>query len=148
MITNNSEKIEAIASTCGLIHDLGNPPFGHAGEYAIQEWFLKRENPSLKQLLKGKSKLAQDFLKFDGNAQSLRLVSKLQVLADFNGLNLTYGTLSAAMKYTANSLEADEDHSNHSKTKLGFFLLRESSCRKDSDGNRNGRFQKSYFISS
>ena len=31
--------IEYIAATCGLIHDLGNPPFGHAGEYAIQGWF-------------------------------------------------------------------------------------------------------------
>ena len=32
-------QIEAIAATCGLIHDLGNPPFGHAGERAIRGWF-------------------------------------------------------------------------------------------------------------
>jgi dGTPase len=31
-------QIEAIAAACGLIHDLGNPPFGHAGEEAIREW--------------------------------------------------------------------------------------------------------------
>ncbi len=33
------DSIKTIAATCGLIHDLGNPPFGHAGEVAIQEWF-------------------------------------------------------------------------------------------------------------
>ena len=35
--------IEAIAATCGLIHDLGNPPFGHAGEDVIRDWFQSRE---------------------------------------------------------------------------------------------------------
>src|SRR5258708_5807288 len=30
--------IETIAATCGMLHDLGNPPFGHAGEQAICEW--------------------------------------------------------------------------------------------------------------
>ena len=119
--TKQQREIEAIAATCGLIHDLGNPPFGHAGEYAIREWFQRPKDPTIEKLLKSKKQLINDFSKFDGNAQSLRLVSKLQILADFNGLNLTYGTLSAAMKYTASSVEADEDHPNHSKSKLGFF---------------------------
>ncbi len=34
--------IETMAATCGLIHDLGNPPFGHSGETAIQSWFESR----------------------------------------------------------------------------------------------------------
>src|SRR5688572_15795561 len=33
--------IEAIAATCGLVHDLGNPPFGHSGEDGIRHWFEK-----------------------------------------------------------------------------------------------------------
>ena len=37
-----SEHIPVIAATCGLLHDLGNPPFGHAGEDAIREWFSKK----------------------------------------------------------------------------------------------------------
>lgn len=114
-------QIEAIAATCGLIHDLGNPPFGHAGEDAIREWFKKRGVARLREELNGDEQRVQDLLQFEGNAQTLRLLSKLQILADFNGLNLTFGTLSAACKYVSASHEANKDHHDHARTKPGFF---------------------------
>ncbi len=122
LITRGMERgIEAIAATCGLIHDLGSPPFGHSGEKAIREWFEgKYTAEPLLQELGGKAQLAQDFLKFEANAQSLRLISKLQILADFNGLNLTFATLSASCKYTAPSHEAGSG-SDHAKAKPGYF---------------------------
>jgi dGTPase len=121
--------IELIAATSGLIHDLGNPPFGHSGEEAIREWFVSRvvKEPKLfaefdkavtPDLIR---QLRQDFLNFEGNAQTLRIVSRLQVLADFYGLNLTCGTMSAACKYTASSAEADRKSAVHEKKKPGFF---------------------------
>jgi dGTPase len=113
--------VEAIAEACGLIHDLGNPPFGHTGENAIRNWFDKIGEKQLREELNGNEQCAQDLLKFEGNAQTLRLVAKLQILADFNGLNLTFGTLSAARKYIASSTEADENHRDHAKKKPGFF---------------------------
>lgn len=112
--------IEAIAGTCGLIHDLGNPPFGHSGENAIREWFGRRF-PGAELDEKLTPELARDFKLFEGNAQTLRLVTKLQVLADFNGLNLTYGTLSALCKYTASATEANDKHADHSRRKPGYF---------------------------
>jgi dGTPase len=123
--------IEAIAATCGLIHDLGNPPFGHAGEQAIQEWFKERlKGSSIWQNHKKKEQLKQDFLNFEGNAQSLRLLTKLQILVDHNGLNLTFGTLSASLKYIASSHESDPEHENKAFKKPGHFAS-ESEIVKD-----------------
>lgn len=114
-------QIEAIAATCGLLHDLGNPPFGHSGEDAIQEWFTQNITvDKLEELLGDSKELMNDFLLFEGNAQTLRIVAKLQILADFHGLNLTFGTLSALCKYTASSVEAGKND-DHAKSKTGYF---------------------------
>ncbi|WP_199610468.1 dGTP triphosphohydrolase [Flocculibacter collagenilyticus] len=85
--------VPSLLAAIGLAHDLGNPPFGHQGEVAMQEWF-QRNNAS-----HFNNQLGQDFLKFDGNAQTFRLVTKLQVLNDNYGLNLTYATLASMLKY-------------------------------------------------
>jgi len=126
--------IETIAATCGLIHDLGNPPFGHSGESAIQGWFkskleLERTESGGQSIFEGiekadkdgkyRSQNANDFLNWEGNAQTLRLISKLQVLADDFGINLTCATFSAACKYTAPSNEVNDQE--HEKSKTGFF---------------------------
>jgi dGTPase len=117
----DDRSIEAIAATCGLIHDLGNPPFGHSGEDAIRSWFQREDHAE--ELKKGLSceQQMQDFLRFEGNAQSLRLVATLQVLADRTGLNLTFGTLSALRKYVVPSDKANKDSSNRAWRKPGYF---------------------------
>jgi dGTPase len=112
--------VASIASACGLVHDLGNPPFGHAGELAIQDWFKRRELTFFDPLGGIDDQLAQDFLRFEGNAQTLRLLTKLQVLADEFSLNLTAGTLSAALKYTSPSAPRNED-CPHECAKPGYF---------------------------
>ena len=119
--TGMDRSIEVIAATCGLIHDLGNPPFGHAGEDAIRSWFRQKDRKIfLRSSLKEEQQI-QDFLKFEGNAQSLRLVATLQVLADYSGLNLTFGTLSALSKYVASSDKADSEATNRALRKPGYF---------------------------
>lgn len=108
-----SQTISTIAAACALLHDVGNPPFGHAGEKAIQDWFQRKltELPPLSS--------AQDFLQFDGNAQMVRLAGRLQVLSQSNGLNLTFGTLSAACKYIVAARDTNPDV--HERSKPGFF---------------------------
>ncbi len=115
---NRSRSVEAIAATAGLLHDLGNPPFGHSGEEAIRGWFKRRGAQSLREQLQSEQ-LVQDFLRFEGNAQTLRLVARLQILADYYGLNLTFGSLSAMCKYTSASHEVD--HGDQATKKTGYF---------------------------
>lgn len=139
--------IELIAATCGLIHDLGNPPFGHAGEKAIQTWFENRhekEPAFFDGLTSGIATVAermkQDFLKFEGNAQTIRIVSRLQVLTDFYGLNLTCGAMSAACKYTATSEEAGKTGSPHHRNKPGYFASEDDlidKIRKETGTNQS-----------
>jgi dGTPase len=82
--------VPSLLAAVGLAHDLGNPPFGHQGEVAIQQWF--REAGIGEQI-------DSDFSEFDGNAQTFRLLTRLQLLNDKFGLNLTLGTLAALIKY-------------------------------------------------
>ncbi|AJQ81669.1 deoxyguanosinetriphosphate triphosphohydrolase [Xanthomonas oryzae pv. oryzae PXO86] len=107
--------IPALCAAIGLVHDLGNPPFGHQGEAAIQDWF-SRNNRLIKKLRETQQ---QDFLKFEGNAQAFRLVTKLQLLNDNYGLDLTYATLAAMMKYPVSASQTDPKIA--AKKKHGFF---------------------------
>lgn len=125
---DQGEAIILIAVTSALIHDLGNPPFGHSGEDAMRLWFknkieghgisqfLKKELEEIKLLTEEEK---NDLLNFEGNAQTIRLISKLQMLGDFSGLNLTAGTLSASRKYTAHSMQIGIKGQRFKK--LGYF---------------------------
>lgn len=92
--------VPALLAAIGLVHDLGNPPFGHQGETAIQHWFEVNQQ---KVFGDSPEDYIQDFLKFDGNSQTFRLVTKLQILNDNFGLNLTYATLASMLKYPNSS---------------------------------------------
>ena len=85
--------ISMILKTSALVHDIGNPPFGHFGEKVIQNYFKTKnpENVTPEKYL--------DFTHFDGNAQGFRILTRLQYLGDLAGLNLTYATLAAYTKY-------------------------------------------------
>jgi dGTPase len=141
--------IPLVAATCGLIHDIGNPPFGHAGELAIKTWFQKRFNDSetfLPSLGGTSSQMVQDFFTFEGNAQGIRIVSNTFILVDRYGLNFTAGTLSAALKYIARSNDLDE--SAHEKSKPGFFASENEIIEtvRTKTGTRDCRHPVTYLV--
>ena len=103
-----------VATTC-LAHDIGNPPFGHAGEDAIRGWF--NDHPEVLEGLDEGRRL--DFLHFDGNAQGVRILMVLQSLGRITGLNLTLATLAAFMKYIVPSTRLDP--TRKPRKKIGYF---------------------------
>lgn len=119
------EDICAILQCAGLLHDIGNPPFGHFGETVIQDWF-KEHLPLLsynkKPLTEVLSKQMQnDFYHFEGNTQALRVVSKLHFLVDENGMNLTKALLGTIIKYPISSVEIDKESGDIRTKKMGYF---------------------------
>lgn len=111
--------VPALLAAIGLAHDLGNPPFGHQGEFAIRAWFESNKDNVFSGCDELNEAMKHDFLQFEGNAQTLRLVTKLQVMNDNFGLNLTYATLAALMKYTVASDKTEEGHV--ARKKPGYF---------------------------
>lgn len=87
-----------IVSAACLAHDIGNPPFGHRGEKLIRDWFANsaRGQSAIAGLTKGQR---LDFLRFEGNAQGFRILTRLQNWSDDGGMRLTAAVLGAFTKY-------------------------------------------------
>ena len=132
---DHAANISDILASAGLLHDIGNPPFGHFGEDTIRAWFdenldkIEIENPvsGKKEILSEVlgEQMKKDLLNFEGNAQALRLVSKLHFLIDENGMNLTYALLNTLVKYPVSSLEIDKNSGDIKTKKMGYYLSEE-----------------------
>ena len=104
-------ELASLLAVAGLVHDLGNPPFGHYGEDIIKKWFESNK----KKCSLGNS--VNDYLYFDGNAQNIRILARLQFLRDNHGVNFSFGTLGALLKYPWDS----SDPRAKGKEKIGYF---------------------------
>lgn len=141
-----------IVECAGLIHDIGNPPFGHFGETAIREWFSKNlstltvQGRPATELLS--PQMQADLSHFEGNAQALRLVTKLHFLVDEHGMNLTYPLLNTIIKYPVSSTQIRPDSGNLKDKKMGYFYAdRDLFCRvTKATGTGNRRHPLTYIL--
>ncbi|MBD5358157.1 MAG: dNTP triphosphohydrolase [Bacteroides sp.] len=116
------EQMPDIVATACLCHDLGNPPFGHSGEKTISTWFTEGAGQSLKNQLSERE--WSDFVNFEGNANSFRLLAHQFVGGRRGGYAMTYSSLASIVKYPWSSM-----HSG-GKSKFGFFKSEEEDYRR------------------
>ena len=140
----DKQKIISIVENACLMHDIGNPPFGHFGESAIKQWwkeknsdYVNKHNESARKADKATidttseeiKELLKDFESFDGNPQGIRIVTRLYCYNDKpkqlieSGLNLTFSTIMCALKYVGNpvTLSSGNDVDQSICKKPGYF---------------------------
>jgi dGTPase len=93
--THSGSGVGALVQAACLAHDIGNPPFGHAGERAIRQFF-----ESHPEYLAGLSRAERaDLTGFEGNAQGFRVITRLERHWFDGGMRLTAATLGTFVKY-------------------------------------------------
>lgn len=122
------------AEMTSLLHDIGNPPFGHFAEQTINKWMSENALPLLEKMSSTsdetqalKVMLAQDLSHYDGNAQAIRVISKLQ------RLNLSYTQIASVVKYTRGAYEAKPKKGealDYLMKKPGFYYSEKSFIEK------------------
>lgn len=123
--------IPVVLSCAGLLHDIGNPPFGHFGEVVIGDWFkneLNKENFKFKgnkvsEVLS--EQMQADLKNFEGNAQALRILSKISKNAKSYDINLSYAVLNTLVKYPTDSRRFAKGDNNVKKHKMGYYYAEE-----------------------
>ncbi|ETT00105.1 dGTPase [Providencia sp. PROV188] len=164
-LTDRCDAFESLVEMACLMHDIGNPPFGHFGEAAIQRWFSKLLSPDylftpettdpckIKALqLTGNEKqdlfrrqLKRDLCSFEGNAQGLRMAHRLLKL------NLTYAQIGSILKYTrgAYDLEPIPPEFDYLMKKPGYYWSEAdfvSELSKKLEMGKYCRFPLSYIM--
>ena len=119
-------QIGTIVSTACLAHDMGNPPFGHSGEKAIQTFFTEGAGCMLKD--KVSPGFWADITHFEGNANAFRLLAHRFKGRREGGFVMTYTTLASIVKYPFASTLAENGHG-----KFGFFTSESGIYKKIAD---------------
>lgn len=121
------DDVSDVLMCAGLLHDIGNPPFGHFGETVIGEWYknncskIQFCGEKLSDIFRTDSLEYKDLCNFEGNAQAFRLLTKLHFVDSDHGMNLTNAVLNTIIKYPCSSGEKDGDHSDIKYHKMGYF---------------------------
>ena len=119
------EEIGQIVATACLAHDLGNPPFGHSGEKAIQTFFTEGRGSFLQHQVN--PVFWSDITHFEGNANAFRLLTHQFRGRRPGGFVMTYSTIASIVKYPYSSMAPSK------KGKFGFFVSEQETYQRIAD---------------
>lgn len=141
------------AEMTSLLHDIGNPPFGHSAEETINRWIEKNAIPMLEsfdttsnEVKELKEQIKLDISNYDGNAQAIRVITKLQ------RLNLSYTQILSVLKYTRGAYEkkpAKDEELYYLKKKPGFYYSEKEfieNIQKILEVEKGHRFPLTYIM--
>ncbi len=123
---NRGEGLGTIVATACLAHDMGNPPFGHSGEKAIQTFFTEGPGSALRGMIS--PEVWCDITHFEGNANVFRLLTHRFQGRREGGFAMTYTTLASIVKYPYPSTQATPEH-----PKFGYFTSEADTFRRIAD---------------
>lgn len=142
----------AIVAAASVMHDIGNPPFGHSGEKAIGEYFKTGKGLQYKEQLTDLE--YQDLIDFEGNANGFKILTESREGIE-GGLRLSYATLGAFLKYPKESLPKKPTQHIVDK-KYGFFQSEKAAfseiaedlglLKKESEGVSYYRHPLAYLV--
>lgn len=99
IVADDVSSLANIVQAACVAHDIGNPPFGHSGEEAMGGWFAERFAAPTGLLAEIARDLRSEFIKFEGNAQGFRIITRLEMYRNAGGMRLSKATLGAFTKY-------------------------------------------------
>lgn len=138
--------VNTVETAC-LLHDIGNPPFGHFGEAAISNWFKDYLARSRYSKNDGVSALNEDMRNFDGNPQGFRSITKLAGADGKTGMNLTFAQIASTVKYPISAESIDLDNPLYKKA--GVYSTEKEVWTRIKDGLNLGdrqRFPLAYLM--
>lgn len=141
------------AEMTSLLHDIGNPPFGHFAEQTVNKWIKENALPILEKFTVTSDKakelkemLTKDICNYDGNAQAIRVITKLQ------RLNLSYTQILSVLKYTRGAYETkpkEGESFDYLMKKPGFYYSEKDfieKIQKTLDVKHGCRFPLTYIM--
>ena len=129
--------ISSILGTASLIHDIGNPPFGHKIEKIIQNYFQNISSSFIKKKFDElNDNQKEDFYHIEGNVQGFRILRHLALAKDEFSYNLTMPTMATIVKYPYSSKRGNKNPKEgypHEQEKFGYLNIEEQEYFKICD---------------
>jgi dGTPase len=142
----NFPETGSIVSAACLAHDMGNPPFGHSGERAISAYFSEGNGKMLEAKVRAEGGRWEDFVHFEGNANTMRLLTHQFIGRRKGGFALTYCTLASIVKYPYPSILSAHGKSGFFQTEEEIYHQIAETLGIEGAGGRFARYPLVYLV--